>query len=182
VAIGTNPAAGTLSGTVTLSAVAGVATFSGLSINKAGTGYTLTAASPGLTGATSSTITISPAPTKLTFTPSGSTGCSAQNGTLFALNYPGCGGNGATFHSSVNLTDTSGNPVVNNTGAAISVSVTASAGTLTGATGGILTVTIPVGSSTSGSVDFASQGGSWNSNTITAKSTGYTDATATFNK
>jgi hypothetical protein len=53
--------------------------------------------------------------------------------------------------------------------------------TLTGATGGTLTVTIPVGSSTSGQVDFSSQTGSWTSNTIT-KSTGYTDGTATFNK
>ena len=43
-AIGTNPGSGTLSGTVTVAAVNGVATFSNLSINKAGTGYTLTAA------------------------------------------------------------------------------------------------------------------------------------------
>ena len=40
-AIGTNPGGGTLSGTTTVAAVAGVATFSNLSINKAGTGYTL---------------------------------------------------------------------------------------------------------------------------------------------
>src|SRR5439155_18724727 len=43
VAIGTNPSSGTLSGTATVAAVAGVATFSGLSIDKTGTGYTLTA-------------------------------------------------------------------------------------------------------------------------------------------
>src|SRR5713101_1402687 len=36
VAIGTNPSTGTLSGTKTVAAVAGVATFSGLSIDKAG--------------------------------------------------------------------------------------------------------------------------------------------------
>jgi hypothetical protein len=59
VAIGTNPGVGTLSGTSTQSAVAGVATFAGLSINKAGTGYTLTAVSGSLTGATSSAFTIS---------------------------------------------------------------------------------------------------------------------------
>jgi hypothetical protein len=162
--------------------VAGVATFSGLSINKAAAGYTLTAGSGSLTGATSSAFTITAGATRLTFTPSSSTGCSPQNGTLFAQTYSSCSGNGATFHSSVNITDNSGNPVVNNTAAAISVSVTASAGTLTGATGGILTVTIPVGSSASGPVDFASQAGSWTSNTITAKSTGYADGTATFDK
>ena len=43
VAIGTNPGGGTLGGTLTVAAVNGVATFSDLSINKAGTGYTLTA-------------------------------------------------------------------------------------------------------------------------------------------
>jgi large repetitive protein len=52
-AIGANPGAGTLSGTTTVSAVNGVAVFSTLSIDKAGNGYTLTAASSGLPDATS---------------------------------------------------------------------------------------------------------------------------------
>src|SRR5438477_195906 len=60
VAIGTNPGGGTLSGTATVSAVGGVATFSNLSIDKSGTGYTFTAASGALTGATSAAFTISP--------------------------------------------------------------------------------------------------------------------------
>ena len=51
--IGTNPGTGTLSGTQTVNAVGGVATFSSLSIDKAGIGYTLAAASGLLTGATS---------------------------------------------------------------------------------------------------------------------------------
>src|SRR5205807_827990 len=63
VAIGTNPGGGTLSGTTTVPASGGVATFGPLSINKSGTGYTLTAASTGLTGATSGTFTISAAAT-----------------------------------------------------------------------------------------------------------------------
>src|SRR6185295_11422343 len=42
VAIGSNPGGGTLSGTTTVAAVNGVATFSNLSIDKVGTGYTLT--------------------------------------------------------------------------------------------------------------------------------------------
>ena len=53
VAIGANPGGGTLAGTKTVAAVAGVATFSTLSINKFGRGYTLTATSAGLTSATS---------------------------------------------------------------------------------------------------------------------------------
>ena len=52
-AIGTNPSGGTLSGTLTVAAAGGIATFSTLSIETAGTGYTLTAAAGGLTGATS---------------------------------------------------------------------------------------------------------------------------------
>ena len=61
VAIGTNPGSGTLSGTTTVAAVGGVATFSTLSINKVGTGYTLTAADGALTGATSNPFNITPA-------------------------------------------------------------------------------------------------------------------------
>ena len=48
VAIGTNPASGTLAGTTTVAAANGVATFSTLSLNLAGTGYTLTASATGL--------------------------------------------------------------------------------------------------------------------------------------
>src|SRR5262249_32936841 len=61
VAIGTNPNGGTLSGTLTVAAVGGVATFSTLSIDKVGTGYTLTAADGSLTGATSGAFNITPA-------------------------------------------------------------------------------------------------------------------------
>src|SRR5205823_2555131 len=58
-----NAGGATLSGpaSLTVNAVAGVATFTGLSINTAGTGYTISAASTGLTGATSSAITVATA-------------------------------------------------------------------------------------------------------------------------
>ncbi|HEY3319548.1 MAG TPA: PKD domain-containing protein [Planctomycetota bacterium] len=59
---GTNPPGGTLSGTLTAAAVAGVATFSNLSIDKTGNGYTLTATATGLTGATSQSFNISAGP------------------------------------------------------------------------------------------------------------------------
>jgi len=72
VAIGTNPSGGTLSGTTSVNAVSGVATFSTLSINNAGTGYTLTASASGLTGATSTSFNITAPPpppaTNLAFT------------------------------------------------------------------------------------------------------------------
>ena len=51
--IGTNPSGGVLSGTNTVNAIGGIATFSGLSINQLGEGYTLLASSGALTAATS---------------------------------------------------------------------------------------------------------------------------------
>jgi outer membrane protein assembly factor BamB len=59
VAIGTNPAGGTLSGGSAVTVASGIATFSGLSIDTAGTGYTLTASStPSYTAATSAAFNI----------------------------------------------------------------------------------------------------------------------------
>jgi hypothetical protein len=60
IGIGTNPGSGTLSGTATVPVSNGLASFSSLSINKTGTGYTLTANSNGLAGATSSAFNITP--------------------------------------------------------------------------------------------------------------------------
>ena len=52
-ALGANPGGATLSGTTTVSAVGGLAVFSDLSIDRPGSGYTLTASASGLAGATS---------------------------------------------------------------------------------------------------------------------------------
>jgi hypothetical protein len=73
-AIGNNPGAGTLGGTLTQNAVNGIATFPDLTIDKIGAGYTLVASSAGLTGVTSSafSITLGPAASLAFFTqPSG---------------------------------------------------------------------------------------------------------------
>ena len=59
IAIGTNAGGGTLSGSTSHAAAGGVATFSGLSIDKSGVGYTLAATASGLTGATSAGFTVS---------------------------------------------------------------------------------------------------------------------------
>lgn len=68
-ALENNPAGGTLSGTLTATTVNGIATFSNLSLDRAGTGYTLRASSTGLTGAVSSAFDITPgAPAALAFT------------------------------------------------------------------------------------------------------------------
>jgi hypothetical protein len=60
VVLGANPGGATLSGSAAVPAVAGVATFSNLSINNAATGYTLIAAAPTLTSATSATFNVTP--------------------------------------------------------------------------------------------------------------------------
>src|SRR5205809_15851 len=69
VAIGANPGGGTLAGTTSVNAVSGVATYSTLSINNPGTGYTLVASASGLTGATTTASTVTPPPaTHVAFT------------------------------------------------------------------------------------------------------------------
>jgi Tol biopolymer transport system component len=61
IGIGTNPSNGTLSGTRTVTASAGVATFTGLSIDAEGTGYTLEATATGYLAATSNPFNITTA-------------------------------------------------------------------------------------------------------------------------
>ena len=51
VAFANNPTGATLGGTLSVTASQGVATFSGLTINKAGSGYTLQVSSSGLSSA-----------------------------------------------------------------------------------------------------------------------------------
>jgi len=58
IAIGTNPGGSTLGGTATVAAVNGLATFSDLTLDKVGTGYTLVASATGLAGATSAAFDI----------------------------------------------------------------------------------------------------------------------------
>jgi len=69
VAIAVNAGGGTLAGTKTVAASAGVATFSTLSIDKAGTGYRLAATASGLAPDTSSAFSITAGTaTRLAFT------------------------------------------------------------------------------------------------------------------
>ena len=76
VAFGTNTVGALLSGTTTVNAVAGIATFSTLSVNKVGANFTLVATSPLLTSATSNTFaTTAGAAARLAFT-------TAINGSL----------------------------------------------------------------------------------------------------
>ena len=68
-AIATNPAGGRLTGTLSASTVHGVATFSNLKIDRAGSGYTLRATASGLAAATSAAFDVSAgAKAKMVFT------------------------------------------------------------------------------------------------------------------
>jgi hypothetical protein len=60
VALGNNPGGGVLSGSTSATPVAGVASFSGLSIDESGEGYTLVASAAGLPPVTSAAFTVQP--------------------------------------------------------------------------------------------------------------------------
>ena len=79
IALGSGPAGAVLSGTTAVAAVAGVATFSDLRIDRSGSAYTLVATSPGLAPVTSSSfvVTAGPAAKLVITTPPGTT---AQSG------------------------------------------------------------------------------------------------------
>jgi hypothetical protein len=68
-ALGTNPHGATLGGTTTVAAVNGIATFGNLTLDRAGTGYTLTASATGLAPATSNPFAnLAGPPSQLVFT------------------------------------------------------------------------------------------------------------------
>ena len=62
IALANNPGGGTLGGTLTVAAVNGVATFSGLTLNNLGTGYTLKVTASGLSSASTAAITVANPP------------------------------------------------------------------------------------------------------------------------
>ena len=91
-AIGANPGGGTLSGTASTATSGGVATFSGLSIDKAGTGYTLAATTLGLNSATSTSFEITaqtPPPTTGSLTVTTSTSGSNLDPDGYAVGVDG---------------------------------------------------------------------------------------------
>ena len=122
-AINNNPSAGTLSGTASVNAVAGVATFSDINIDNAGIGYTLDATATGLTTATSASFDITQTPTQLVIT-----------------QQPTNTNNGFTISPSltVEIRDASNNLV---TGSTANVSVAINTNPGSGVLSGIMTVT-----------------------------------------
>jgi alpha-tubulin suppressor-like RCC1 family protein len=157
VAIGTNPASGTLAGTVTVAAVNGVATFSDLSIDNTGVGYTLSATSLNLTGATSTPFAVvAGLPAKLVFT----------------LQPPASAIPGAPFSVSVTIQDQLGNRVTNAT-CSITVAIGTNPGP--GALFGITSVSTVNGIATFSNLSINTEGVGY---TLSATSPGLTSATS----
>ncbi len=151
--IGTNPGGATIAGGGPVTVTAGVATFSNVALDKAGTGYTLNALSAGLTSTTSAAFTISiGAAAKLAFT-------RQPSATAFS---------GSSFSTQpiVGVQDAYGNTV---TSGSYSVKLTASGGTFSCSSNPKTT--------SSGSVTFSSckitGSGTY---TLTATATGLTPA------
>jgi Pro-kumamolisin, activation domain/Bacterial Ig-like domain (group 3) len=97
IAIGTNPGGGTIGGTVTATAVKGIATFNNLTISAPGTGYTLVASASGLTSATSLLFNVTAQPVKLAFTvPPSSINAGASINPAVAVSIEDANGNVVT--------------------------------------------------------------------------------------
>lgn len=127
VAIATNPGSGTLGGTLSVAAVNGVASFSNLTINQAGVGYTLSAAAAGLTGSTSSTFDVTAArATQLGFSvqPSAATAGQSINPAVKVTARDATGNVATTFNGAVTLSISAGTGTA---GAVLSGTVTVSA-------------------------------------------------------
>ena len=100
VALSANPGSSTLAGTLTVSAVSGIATFSDLAIGNVATGYVLRATSGDLTSATSNAFDITPNPITVTVQSELVGIGSTLNGT-FTLGHPApAGGLTVTLASS----------------------------------------------------------------------------------
>jgi uncharacterized repeat protein (TIGR01451 family)/CSLREA domain-containing protein len=157
IVIGTNPVGGTLSGTTTVAAVAGVATFNGLSINTAGSGYTLAASSSGLTGATSTAFNITVgAAAQLAF------GQQPTNSTANVAITPA---------PTVRILDAGGNLTASTANVMVAIGTNPGPGTL----GGTLIVAASAGVATFANLTIDTAG---NGYTLTAASAGLTDATS----
>jgi hypothetical protein len=157
-AFGNNAGSGTLTGGSAVNAVSGVATFSGLSVNKAATGYTLSATSGALTGATSSGFDVS-----------------AGSATTLAVN----GGNNqsatvnaaVTTAPSVKVTDAQGNAV---SGVSVTFAVATGGGSLA-ASGGVTTDSAGIATSPAWTL-----GTTAGANTLTATSGSLSGSPVTF--
>ncbi len=159
IALGANPGGATLSGTKTVAASGGIATFADLSLNSPGTGYTLTASASGLSGDVSSAFNIT-------------TGAASQIVANSATTLSGTVGSAVSPNPSVKVTDGSGSPV---SGVSVIFAVTQGGGSVAGGT----QTTDGSGIATVGSWTLGPTAGSSN-NTLTASASGLSGSPVTF--
>ena len=151
IALGANPGAATLSGTKSVEAVDGVATFSDLSLNAGASGYTLAASSAPLTGATSSAFNVSKRSTSTALSCSPSpVGITApgNTSTCTATVTDTAAGNASTPTGTVSLTASTGGSSFSPTSCTLAASTGSSAtctSTLTVTTTGNKTVSASYG-------------------------------------
>jgi hypothetical protein len=159
-AIGTNPGSGTLSGTLTQTAASGVARFSDLSIDQAGSGYTLTASASGYSGATSTGFNVSPgAMAKAVFTVEPS---AVNAGTPI---FPAV---------AVTLEDALGNTITTDSTTTVTLAIGTNPGS--GTLSGTLTQTAASGAARFSDLSIDQPGSGY---TLTVSASGYSSATST---
>ncbi|MQF49144.1 IPTL-CTERM sorting domain-containing protein, partial [SAR202 cluster bacterium AC-647-N09_OGT_505m] len=161
---GTGGSGATLLGTATVSAVNGVATFTDLRIDKAATGYTLTATSSSLTLATSASFDVS---------------SSATASRLVVISEPSTTAAGETFVTQpvIQIQDVYGN-IVTSSSASVTVSITSGTGTSGAALSGSAAISAASGVATFSGLGIDSAGSNY---TLTATASGLTsDASSPF--
>jgi hypothetical protein len=160
ISLGANPGTATLSGTKTVSASGGIATFSNLSLDRPGTGYTLSASGSGLSGDASSAFNVT-------------TGAATTIAANSLTSLPGTAGSPVTPKPSVKVTDGSGNPVG---GVNVTFAVTAGGGSPASP---VIVATQADGTATIGNWTLGPTAGSGN-NTMTASASGLGGSPVTF--
>ena len=133
VSLGTNPGAASLGGTVTVAAVNGAATFTNLTVNKAGVGYRLIASSTNLTPANTGTFNVLVAGSATQFKIMSAVPSNITAGAMFGLVVKAVDDLGAvdtTFNGTVTLSDNLGNVL----GGSLSVQAVKGVATFTGLT------------------------------------------------
>ena len=133
IALAADPGSTTLGGTLTGTASRGVATFSGLSLNKVGSGYTLTAAGSSLTSATSGGITVTPSTaTQLLLTTQPPSNVTAGGQFGLTVTAEDAFGNVATGFTGSETVSLASNPVGGTLGGAVTLSATSGIATFSG--------------------------------------------------